>query len=402
MRYYPGCVSVYSHPEKSFVYGNTMDQLNSVITERRRQTRNRMFRYIYDSETPVSKQQLAAAMGYSLPTVHQNIAELLNAGLIRPGEIQKSTGGRPAVGYIVNETIRYSVGVAVSATRLRMILTDIRQNELGYRSVPVVSSEGEQIGRQIADELEVFLRENRLDEEKLLGVGITFPGVIDQEEDTVVLSPTLGMKDISLSAVRRPIPYPVFIENDSTSGGAAEWLGLSPKERGKDFVYLFLENGIGGAVFLDGRPHFGTHGRSGEFGHMCIVPDGRVCNCGKKGCLEAYCSALRFTRDLGVTAEEFFSGLEDGNEEYEKLWGEILDYLSIAIHNLRMAFDSNVILGGFASSYLEPYLPALRRKILSRSPFDAEKDFIRLGKYPTKAGMMGVAWHFMEKFIREL
>ena len=379
-----------------------MEQLNASITERRRITRNKMFRYIYSSETPVSKQQLASDMGYSLPTVQQNIAELLAAGLIRPGEIRRSTGGRPAVGYTVDEKIRYAVGIAVDASSLRMIITDIRQTELGFKTVALKSEESGKIGMQIAEELEIFLAENSIGREKVLGVGITFPGVIDREKDTIVLSPTLKMKDISLSAVRKPVPYPVYIENDSTSGGTAEWLGLSPAEREEDFVYLFLENGIGGAVFIDGRPYVGVDGRSGEFGHMCIVPNGRVCNCGKKGCLEAYISAFRFTRDLGVTADEFFIELGKGNKEYKKLWEEILDYLSIGIDNLRMAFDCNVILGGYVSRFLEPYLPELRKKAGELSPFEGDADYIKLGKYPTKAGLMGVAWHFMEKFINEI
>ena len=376
-----------------------MEELRPTITERRRQTRNKMYRYIYDAEIPVSKQQIATSMGYSLPTVHQNIAELLDAGLIRPGEVQKSTGGRPAVGYTIDETVRYAVGISVSATHLRFLATDVRQNELAYKIISLASADGEKIGEQIAEELELFFEENSLERSKVLGIGITFPGVIDQEKDVIVLSPTLRIKDISLSAVRKPIDFPVFIENDSTSGGAAEWLGLTLKEREEDFVYLFLENGIGGAVFIDGRPYLGSEGRSAEFGHMCIVPNGRKCNCGKLGCLEAYCSAFRFTSDIGLTPEEFFDGLAAGKESHLALWEENLNYLSIAINNLRMAFDCNVILGGYVSQFLEPYLPRLKEKCAQRNPFEKSGEYIKLGKYPTKAGMRGVAWHFMEEFI---
>lgn len=379
-----------------------MDTLKPTITERRRQTRNKMFRYIYDADAPVSKQQIATAMGYSLPTVHQNIAELLDAGLIRPGEIQKSTGGRPAVGYTIDESVRFAVGIAVSARQLRILAADVRLSEIAFKTIEMECEEGEQIGQKIEEELEIFFDEFGLDRRKALGVGITFPGVIDQAKDVIVLSPTLRIKDISLSAVRKPIRFPVFIENDSTSGGAAEWLGLSAKEREEDFVYLFLENGIGGAVFINGKPYLGSEGRSGEFGHMCIVPDGRKCNCGKKGCLEAYCSAFNFTRDLGITADAFFDGLAAGNESYRAIWEENLDYLSIAINNLRMAFDCNVILGGFVSQYLKPYLPELKEKTAARNTFDSQSEYIKLGKYPTKAGMMGVAWHFMEEFIHSI
>ena len=379
-----------------------MGEGNVTITERRRQTRNKMYRYIYDSRTPVSKQQLAKDMGYSLPTVQQNIAELLSAGLIRPGEIQKQTGGRPAVGYTVEEGIRYSIGISVSSTNLRILATNILQDELAYKKVRIPVFEEIQVGRQIADELEIFLEEQQIPSEKILGVGLTFPGVVDREKDTIVLSPTMRMKNISLSDVRELIPYPVFIENDSTSGGNAEWFGLSPEERTENFVYLFLENGIGGAVFINGHPYLGSEGRSGEFGHMCLQPEGRLCYCGEKGCLEAYCSAYRFTRDLGISAEEFFAGLEEGNAEYKALWEEILEYLAIAVNNLRMAFDCNVILGGFVSGYIEPYLPVLREKAAALSPFDTDGSYIRLGRYPIKAGMMGVAWHFTKQFIDEI
>lgn len=379
-----------------------MAELKPTITERRRLTRNSMYRFIYDSDVPVSKQQISTSMNFSLPTVHQNIAELLDADLIRPGEIQKSTGGRPAIGYIVNEKLRYSVGIAVSATFLRILATDLKQNELAFKQVDLVAPDDWRIGQQIAGELDSFFTENHIDRTKILGVGITFPGVIDQEKDVIMFSPTLRLKDISLSAVRESIPYPVFIENDSTSGGAAEWFGLSAEEKKEDFAYLFLENGIGGAVFIDGKPYLGTEGRSGEFGHMCIVPGGRKCNCGKRGCLEAYISAFRFTRDLGISEEQFFAGLEQGNREYMELWKEVLEYLSIGINNLRMAFDCNVILGGFVSQYIPPYLEELRAKTAERNPFEEDADYIKLGKYPTRAGMMGVAWHFVEEFIERI
>jgi predicted NBD/HSP70 family sugar kinase len=377
-----------------------MEELKQTITERRRQTRNKMYRFIYDAESPVSKQQIANTLGYSLPTVHQNIAELLDAGLILPGKVLKSTGGRPAVGYTVNSELKYAIGISVSLNHLRLLASDLKQHEVAYKRIERQYSGGQEVGREVAEELNLFLKEHDLAPDKILGVGLTFPGVIDRTKDTIVLSPTLNSKDISLSAIREAVPYRLFIENDSTSGGAAEWLSLPMKERIDDFVYLFLENGIGGAVFIDGKPFEGSNSRSGEFGHMTTEPGGRLCNCGKKGCLEAYCSALRFTRDLGnISAEDFFAGIEAGNEQYRKIWEDVLDHLAIGINNLRMAFDCDIILGGFVSQYLEPYMDALKSRIASRNTFGERTDYIKLGKYPTKAGMMGVAWHFTDEFI---
>lgn len=376
-----------------------MEKLVPTITERRRLTRNRMYRFIYDAGQPVSKQQIASAMGYSLPTVHQNIMELGNAGLIRPGELQKSTGGRPAVGYTVNETCRYAIGVSVVSDRIRLLLTDLKQNELDYRSWDFSSTDGNAIGRFIAGEVDRCLSDHGIDRILLLGVGISFPGIFSEDGRSIVFSPTLKMTDIDLAALKEPIPYPVFAENDSTSGGAAEWCGLPAEEKKNDFVYLFLEYGVGGAIFIGGKPYCGANGRSAEFGHMCIVPDGALCNCGRHGCLEAYCSAFRISRDLGISIETFFSELKRGNEAYAALWDDLLRHLALGIINLRMAFDCDVILGGCVSMYMGPYMETLRSYVAGRSPFEREAGYIRLGKYPTKANMMGVAWHFSRAFI---
>ncbi len=379
-----------------------MEKLTQSITERRRQTRNKMYRFIYDSEYPVSKQHIANTLGYSLPTVHQNIAELLDAKLIQPGEVLKSTGGRPAVGYTINAGLKYAIGVSVSVNHIRILASDLKQNEIAYKRIPRNYPSDSEIGFEIEEELELFLEEHQFESEQILGVGITFPGVIDKNEDRITLSPTLKSKDIALNTIRAAIKYPIFIENDSVSGGSAEWLSLPMVERKNDFVYLFLENGIGGAIFIDGKPYDGKNRRSGEFGHMTIVPDGKICNCGKQGCLEAYCSALRFTRDIGITIEEFFDGVEKGNEEYAALWQDVLKHLAIGINNLRMAYDCDVILGGFVSAHLSPYLEELKGLVKERNTFDDNPDFIRLGRYPTKAGMMGVAWHFTDEFISKI
>ena len=99
-------------------------------------------------------------------------------------------------------------------------------------------------------------------------------------------------------------------------------------------AYLFLENGVGGAAFLGGTPYEGLNGRSGEFGHMCIEPDGLKCRCGKRGCLEAYCSTSRISNDLGITLDTFFEELENKNAEYEKLWEDVLRHLAVGINNI--------------------------------------------------------------------
>ncbi len=371
------------------------------VTERRRLTRNSIYNFIYESASPPSKHEIAQKLGLSLPTVHQNITELLNAGLIQVGKMQESTGGRRPIGYSIVSNIKFAVGISITTDQIHFLASDLKQSELAYKKNEIDSLKRDEIGAQVARDLETFLNENRLDRSRMLGVGITLPAVLDEDKDEVKLSPTMQMRNISLSTIRKPIPYTTYIENDGTSGGFAEWFG-SRNTVSSNIAYLYLENGVGGAVFINGAQYYGKNKRSGEFGHMCVEPGGLLCSCGKRGCLEAYCSALRISAKIGISIEEFFDGLKQGNREYRLLWEDLLEHLAIGINNIHMALDCDVVLGGFLSQYLEPYMPELKRKVAQKDTFDESSEYLRLGRYPRKANMMGVAWYYIKKYIESV
>ena len=374
------------------------------IPQQPRLSRSRIYHYIYTAPQPVSKSQIAQNLGYSLPTIHKNLSELVSSGLITIGEQQKSTGGRPPAGYTAVPDAAYSIGIAVTANHLRFLLLDLKQNQPAYKRIRLLNANSPDIASNIAAELELFITENNIDPARITGVGITIPGVIDRERELVMLSPSMKLRNLSLHEISKNIPYPVYIENDATAAGFAEWSALSRENANTSpvFVYLLLENGIGGALIINGQTWQGDNHRSAEFGHMCIHPGGLLCNCGKKGCLEAYCGAFRFTRDLGLTVEEFFSSMKDGNEVYAELWNDVLANLALAVHNLRLTFDADIVLGGIVSEYMSDYLPILRERVCALSPFDGNMNFIKLAKYPRRAAMIGAAWHFINKFLTEI
>ncbi len=378
-----------------------MEKLKPVATERRRQMRNDIYRYIFYSKEPVSKQQIANGLDVSRPTVRQNLLELEEAGLVEMAEIKASKEGRPPAAYIAKGDIKLALGVSLSANHLSFLLSDLKQNVLAYKRVRSEYQTDADVFEIMEQEIEEFLTENQVDRKRLLGVGVTIPGVFDENTGNLVLSPTIKLKDFHVEEIRKKIPYPLYFENDGISGGVAEWLSRDVEEKKKDFVYLFLEYGIGGAIFLNGAPFYGVSHRSAEFGHMRVESDGRVCNCGKKGCLEAYCSAFRLSRDLGTTVEKFFEDLED-NPKYQETLEDVLEHLAIGINNIRLAFDCDVVLGGFLSEYLKPYLPRLKEMVVDLSIFDEDAEYIKIGQYPRRAAMMGVAWHFTNEYIENI
>jgi predicted NBD/HSP70 family sugar kinase len=378
-----------------------MTQLTEPITERRRLTRNTVYRYLYNADAPRAKQEIAKALSLSLPTVYQNLKELMEAGLVCYGGVQRSTGGRRAMGYTIDAGARYAIGISITGERMRILAADLRLRAIAYKKTrPMTRDQARQIGDVVHRELEKFLDENNLDRTRLLGVGVALPAVIDPERDAIVLGPMLKqLGDISIPDIKEKIGYPCFAENDGTCGGHAEWFMQGEKE---SIAYLSMEDGVGGAVLLEGAPYVGTNRRSGEFGHICVEPGGKLCKCGKKGCLEAYVSAQSLSTDLGMTLETFFARLKRGDEACCRQWEEFMRHLAIGINSIRMTLDCDVVLGGFLSQYLAPWLPDLKERVAALNPFGNDAEYIRMGKDPRYAVVRGAALHYIQDFLDQL
>lgn len=368
--------------------------------DRKRATRNGIYHYLYNCKDFCSRQILANELSLSLPTVYQNLAELMELGLVCVTDEKLSTGGRRVEGLSIVEDARFAVGVSVSADALRISAVDLRLNELAYKKATMRRSESREICmRLICEELERFIDEADIDRKRLLGVGVAFPGIVSKDGMTLEYAPTLGLRDVSLKDFGKELPYEMHAENDANCGGGAEWFVRDGKE---NIAYLSLEDGIGGAVFANGEPYFGDNHRSGEFGHICVEPGGLRCSCGRQGCLEVYCSARRVSTDLGVTLEEFREGLQNRNIDYFMKWESYLYHLAVGINNIRMMLDCDVVLGGYMTEYLADSMARLREYLESLNPFERSAGYVHLSRQRKHAIPMGAALYFITRFLEEL
>ena len=365
--------------------------------DRRRQSRSSVYHYLYETRDFCTRQSLAKALDLSLPTIYQNLTELVDAGLVRYAGQSQSTGGRKASGLAIVPEARVAVGVAITEDRLRFSAADLRLNEIAYHKVTHTARfDMDELGVLVARELEHFLDKYHIERERLLGVCIALAGVTNPEGTLLLYAPTMHLRNVDLSGLTCRIPYPTYVENDANCSGYAEWFIRGDRE---NMAYLSLENGVGGAIITGGSVYGGENRRSAEFGHMCVEPGGLPCACGKWGCLEAYCSDWRIRNTLGVSLKEFFGGVEQGRPEYAALWKDFLFHLAVGASNIRMALDCNVVLGGFMSQFLDPYLPMLREFAAANDPFERRADYLQLGVLRSHAVPLGAALHFIQKFL---
>ena len=363
-------------------------------------SRSRIYRTLYNTRSFCSKQTLSKSCSISMPTVYQNLRELIEDGLVRYTGEEMSTGGRKAQGLDIVPDARFSIGVAVNKKMLRLVAANLRLQELAYQELraDLLSARAEDSSR-LAEVLETFLDDNQLDRSRLLGVAITLPGLLSPDRSLLLAAPTLGLRNVPLDMLTRDIPYPFLVENDGSACGFAECFVRGAQE---NLAYISLEAGVGGAVLINGNPYTGDRGQSGEFGHICVEPGGLRCNCGRNGCLEAYCSISRIEKTFGISVDAFFDGVAAHVPDYEALLFDMLRHLAVAVNDIHLVLNCKVIVGGHLSEYLQPYLPILKEYVLAGSPFTENAAFVQLSKLRHHIAPLGAALYHVRDFVNRV
>lgn len=375
----------------------------------RKINRNRVFRFI-NSVGRTSMPSIGTALGMSGPTVLQMIRELMELKVIEEVGEFGSTGGRKAKAVSISRDFCYAVGIDITRNHISILLLNIvKEIDKCVRiRKPFVLEENYFI--ELSEILCKFIKDCKVPEEKIIGVGLTVPGAIDYQNSKVSCSHILDIENVDCEIFLRHIPYPGVLLNSSKACVLAEYFKGSRKE---SMVYLSLSNSVEGALILNlegesssylqessfNQIYIGNKGKSAEFGHMIIHSHGQRCYCGKKGCLNVYCSVLRLTNLTHGNLEEFFEGLERNDCKFEKVWNHYLADLAIAVDTLRMCFGCTVVLGGYLGRYMGPYLEGFRKMLSENNSFGDTCEYVKVCKYHVEASALGGALYQMEKYI---
>ena len=345
----------------------------------------------------ISRRDIQKELNLSLPTIGQNITELLNLGLIKQAGTVGHTGGRRAETFSLNERARIGVGLDITRNDVTAVLLDLTGSVIASESV---SREYEKSGEYLdflGKCVEKILKENDVDAANVLGVGIGIPALVDITATNVVYAGILDLTELTAADFERHISFPVKIYNDANAACFAELHSLGGSE--DTGFYIMLSNNVGGAVFMNNKVFIGDNFRSGEVGHLIIHRNGKQCYCGQKGCLDSYCSATVLTDLSGGSLEGFFDLLHNRDKEAMAVWNTYLEDLAIAVRNVRVLFDCPIILGGDVGAMMEPYMPQLRTILRRTSTFDTSIGYLRSCQYKVEAIAAGAALHFVSDFL---
>ncbi len=358
----------------------------------------RIYKLIYRQGT-LSKPEIAYQLGISLPTVMQNVKILQENGLIEENGVLDSTGGRKAVALSCVKNARTALGMDITQNHVSLVLVNL-YGEILFRTREKIEFEDTvDYAKKLGAALTRFVTELKAEPKTILGLGVSVPGILSNDRQILVDSHILQIKNIRCANLVKFCSYPSLFCNDANAAGTAE---LWNREALGSCVYLSLSDSVGGAIILENKLFQGENQRGGEFGHITIERGGRRCYCGKKGCLDAYCSASVLSGLTNGNLADFFRLLRQGDPKITAAWDDYLDYLATAVNNLRMSFDCSVILGGYVGAQMEDYIADLRARAAGLNPFEDDGNYIKVCGYRTEAAAVGAALMHVSPFIDQI
>lgn len=270
-----------------FLYEKNIQGTANSIKRKKEQYRKIVSHLYYNGSTSIA--EIVKSVNISQPLVASLIEDLIGFGVLLENGIGESVGGRRPSLFSVNPKYQFVVGIDINLHTLNLAVFDLN-NQLVHRE-EYKEFELENSSKYtdlLTEKVQLLLAKASIPNEKILAVGFSIPGLVDGENG---LSYThLSFSEIGLSSyLSKKIGSLVLMDNDARTMALAEKAFGKAKGK-KNVLCLNLSNGIGLGMILNGELHSGKNGFAGEFGHILIDPDGKICHCGKIGCLETLIS----------------------------------------------------------------------------------------------------------------
>lgn len=362
--------------------------------------RSKIYQYIYRSKL-TSKLQIVQDLQMGLSTVSQNLNLLENEGLIEKNGYFDSTGGRKANAIQIVSDFRISIGVGILKNMFHITAIDLYGNTVYTDTIPLTYSNTATYYQQITDKVKDFIEKKQYPEDKILGVSIATQGITSPDNTTVIYGNIMNNTGMRLKDFSRHLPYPCHLEHDSKS---AAFLELWNHPELDSAVVFLLNRNLGGAIITNHQIHQGCSMHSGTIEHICVNPDGPLCYCGNRGCLETYCSANSLEQASGMTIKEFFPLLrEKKSPQLIQIWEDYLKHLAFAMKNLNLVIDAPIIISGYLAPYFtEKDTDYLLEQINSMTPFELEKEQLLVGTHGQYTPAIGAALFYVKEFIHSV
>jgi len=384
--------------------------------------------HIIREKTLVTKSDIARRINISQQAINNIVKELVKKDLVLEVGLGESTeeGGKRPVLLKFNENAGYIIGSMMGPKKIKAILTNYNTNIMIEKSIKNnIKSSHEKIISNMIGMFEEIIKEAAIEKNKVLGIGIGVPGIVDEENGVICLLPYMShWENIKIAEIiKERMGINVYVSNENRVRSYGEKMfGLAKKLN--NFAVILTGYGIGGGFFLHNQCVTGENLFAGEFGHIKLCPDGPKCVCGNNGCLNALINTVRINElikenmnlseykdsilvkkykdnNFKVEPVTLFECFNDNDNLSIKIVDEISYWLGIAVSIITAVIDPELIIisgeyirGG--DVFKEKIIKIAEKNILPSVKKDINIKYSELGR---KAGLVGSVGMVLDKLL---
>lgn len=345
----------------------------------------KIIRFLAKSDVPVSLPVIANHIKVSVPTITKLINDLMEQDMVvEDGKKETDNGRKPSV-YSLKKNRFYTVGVEVLLRRIQVSITDLNLNSVFIsENAAFVLENSEACREEVLAFIDHAISESDITKENIIGVGLGMTGRVNGV--TGRSYNFFGFDDLPFAGfLSKELDLPVFIENDTRVIGLAE-LVIGKVKNINNNIIVNISRGVGMTIIVNRKMVTGGNGFAGEFGHMQFVGnEGRLCICGKKGCLDTEVSGkaleLLFNESIAAGEQSLMLPADKGSIRYDDIISAANngDYLPMAL--LQQQGEKLGAALGNIINLLNPEMIVIAGKYSRAGSFF--RDSIRSGLYKT-------------------
>jgi glucokinase-like ROK family protein len=356
------------------------------------------------SGTGMSRTDLADRMGLTRAAVSLIMNDLLESKVVLEAESRSAPSGRPPIVLEINPERGLVGAIDMGATHMSIAVADFTARIHQESEFPFDIKDGPEVCLAKADQnLRKILQGQGLSIADLSAIGIGVPGPVITEAGMVIAPPIMpGWDHYPIRAsMEKMWKHPVTLNNDAELGALGEWAyGAGRGE--KNIAYIKVGSGIGAGLILNKQIYGGTMGAAGEIGHLTIDENGPLCDCGNRGCLEAFAGGHAIAKqgqslaksgkrtllaDIPlekITSLEVTEAARRGDLHAQEILRRAGTYIGIAIAGLINLFNPSVVIIGGGVSQVGDILTVPIRQAVRERAMHASEQSVRI-----TTGMLG-------------
>lgn len=347
----------------------------------------------------LSKQEIANQLHLSLPTVSQNLVRLEKEKLIEKSGYFESSVGRRAAAYAICPKARVSIGVEIQKKKVQILAIDLLGVAFQQIELSLDYADVDRYYKELSGAVQAFITSLGVEDEQVLGIGFAVQALTSTDGQKITYGKILDCTGLEIQVFSKYLKFPCMFVHDAKGAATTE---LWVRNDIGDAVYLSIGTHLGGAIIINNQIYMGKEGFSGTVEHMTINPNGSFCYCGKRGCMETYCSVHALLEE-GESLDFFFEQVRSGNLSYVERWETFLEHLAFSINNVHLVVNREFILGGHMSPYLTKQdIAILHEKVYKKTAFPSNEPFIYLSRSPKNGVPIGAAIPFIQSFLNAI